>query len=142
MPLMPREQMEAAIRAGGSVLIHGPGPDSRLVTSLDDLPPESVLAAGDRQRAEAALQAHDDQIARLVAERGKLARAAEAAPPPGPAPVQAQPPGGPQAPPPPSPPEPPPARGVPAEPPPADEPPPTPREEEDRPGGLFRQRKK
>jgi hypothetical protein len=142
-----RQQLEGFLRSGQSVLVNG-----RHIDRLEDLPPESELAAGDRERARAALEAHDDQIARLVAERGKLARAAEApAPPPAPAPVQvqAQPPGEPPGEPPaPPPPEPPPARGAPAEPPPPpDEQPPPPREEEpppredDRPG-LFVRRKK
>jgi hypothetical protein len=139
-----RAQLEGFLRAGHSVLVNG-----RHIDRVEDLPAESELAVGDRERARAALEAHDDQIARLVAERRKLASVAEGAPetpPPGSQSAPSQgaggllPPNAPGGPPPPAPPE----RQVivpgegPAPPPAAEAPPP--REEDDRPG-LFRKKK-
>jgi hypothetical protein len=148
---LSRQQMEAAINAGGSVMIHNlKGRDDPIFTRVEDLPPESELAGGDRDRARAALEAHDHQIARLVAERQKLARVAEGEPrqPPGPAPVQAQPAlegpadirprNAPGTPPPGPAPE---QQRAEAPPPPADEPPPPPREEDDRPGLFGKKRR-
>jgi hypothetical protein len=116
-----RAQLEGFLRSGQSVLVNG-----RHIDRLEDLPPESELAAGDRERARAALEAHDDQIARLVAERRKLAQVAGGAP-------ESPPPGSQSA----QPPQPPPEQPPPEQPraeapaPPAEAPP---REEEDRPG--------
>src|SRR5947209_17877388 len=62
-----RAQMEQIIKSGGSVIL-----DGRSIERVEDLPPESELAANDRQRARAVLNAHDEQIAKLTAERAKL----------------------------------------------------------------------
>jgi hypothetical protein len=76
-----RAQLEQIIKSGGSVIING-----RHIDRLEDLPSESELAVGDRERAQAAIRANDDQIATLTRERQKLQAQLDAAPNQPPAP--------------------------------------------------------
>lgn len=62
--VLTREGMEAAIRAGGSVM-H----DGRVIDTLDDLPDAAELAAGDENRERMLVESYDDQIARLQREK-------------------------------------------------------------------------
>lgn len=70
--LMTRAAMAAVITAGGSV-----AHDNRLYTRVEDLPDEVELAQGDDVRKAAALDAVDDQLAKLTAQRTKLVTEAE-----------------------------------------------------------------
>jgi hypothetical protein len=76
-----RAQLEQIIKSGGSVILNG-----RHIDRLEDLPSESELAVGDRERAQAAIRANDDQIATLTRERQKLKAQLDAAPNQPPAP--------------------------------------------------------
>ncbi len=68
---LTRDQMVEIIRRGESVLIHGYG----VIACVQDLPSETVLAAGDRAREDAALAALEAQ---LKAKQEELAQAREA----------------------------------------------------------------
>jgi hypothetical protein len=69
--MLSRQEMIDVIRGGGSVLIRGVG----VVARVQDLPPEAVLAAGDRAREDAALAALEAQ---LQAKQAELEQAREA----------------------------------------------------------------
>jgi ATPase subunit of ABC transporter with duplicated ATPase domains len=64
---MSRAEMEAVIRDGRSVILNGVVYDT-----LESLPSEVKLAEGDAERSRLLLQAHDDDLARRQAERGRL----------------------------------------------------------------------
>jgi hypothetical protein len=68
---LTREEMVEIIRRGESVLIRGFG----VIARVRDLPSEAVLAAGDRDREDAALAALEAQ---LKAKQAELAQAREA----------------------------------------------------------------
>ena len=75
MPELTRPELEAAIRAGGSVRVHG-----RIITRLADLPSATTFV---QTPAEAAARAAelDAQIAALQVERASLAPLLDPAPP-------------------------------------------------------------
>jgi septal ring factor EnvC (AmiA/AmiB activator) len=66
-PTLTRAEMEAIIRDGRSVILNGVVYDT-----LESLPSEVKLAEGDAERSRLLLQAHDDDLARRQAERGRL----------------------------------------------------------------------
>lgn len=71
MPALSRERMVEALKNGGSVLLDtATGP--KHVTRLEDLPAESELAAGDAERARAARQVVEGQMALLAREQQRL----------------------------------------------------------------------
>lgn len=64
---LTREEMEAILHEGGSVL-HG----GKIIARIEDLPSAADLAVGDADAEAAATRSIDEQIARLSAERAKL----------------------------------------------------------------------
>src|SRR6516165_6702127 len=68
---LTRDEMAEIIRRGESVLVHGYG----VIAREQDLTSEAVLAAGDRDREDAALAALEAQ---LQAKQAELAQAREA----------------------------------------------------------------
>jgi hypothetical protein len=62
-----REELEAAINEGGSVLVGG-----KIITRLEDLPSEADLAKGDEVKEAAARKGLEDQVKALQAELAKL----------------------------------------------------------------------
>lgn len=64
MPMISRVEMEAAIRAGGSVIL----PGGRIVSTIEQLPPELDLAKDDPARAAARRADVEAEIARLRVE--------------------------------------------------------------------------
>jgi hypothetical protein len=79
-----RAQLEGFLRSGHSVLVNG-----RHVERVEDLPSESELAVGDAERARAAREAVENQVANLTREMRRLSeveeKARQAAPAPAPA---------------------------------------------------------
>jgi hypothetical protein len=68
---LQRPQLEAILRQGGSVLL----PGGRHITTLEELPPESVLAQGDQTREDQALAALDAQILSIQGQKDAILRA-------------------------------------------------------------------
>jgi hypothetical protein len=70
---LSREEMERAIREGGSVLYQG-----RTISRVEDLPNAVDLVQGDAAKQAAVRAAIDAQIAALTAQRAQLDSAAPA----------------------------------------------------------------
>lgn len=68
--MLTRQQMEQAIKNGGSVLYGG-----RLITRTEHLPSDADLAEGNPEQEAAAAAALEAQIAALQAQRDRLGRA-------------------------------------------------------------------
>lgn len=60
-----RAGLAYVIESGGGVML---GNSPEIITRLEDLPPEDVIAAGDVQRLEAAKKAQDEAHQRMLAE--------------------------------------------------------------------------
>jgi hypothetical protein len=76
---LTREGMELTVREGGGVLVGGANPENVIVTSLEDLPTEEALAAGDSEKTARLAAELDKQIADLESRKARLAGAQPAA---------------------------------------------------------------
>jgi hypothetical protein len=80
---LTRAGMELTIREGGGVLVgNGADPENVVATSIDDLPSEESLAAGNADKTARLAADLDRQIADLEARKARLAAAGAAQPAP------------------------------------------------------------